>query len=70
MGKKKPKPILDIINNASIRVTVPDKTDAINPVKIPVPGIRTERTERAETGVAKVGKRKALYVKLHLRGGY
>lgn len=67
MGKKKPKPILDIINNASIRVTVPDKTDAINPVKFPVPGIQTER---AETGVAKVGKRKALYVKLHLRGGY
>jgi hypothetical protein len=66
MGKKKGKKVLDIIGNADIRVTVPEKTDEINPVKFPVPGFRTERTE---AGVAKIGKNKALYLRLRLMGG-
>lgn len=66
MGKKKARKVLDIIRNADIQVTVPEKTDEINPVKFPVPGFRTEKTE---AGVAKIGKRKALYLRLHLRGG-
>ena len=66
MGKKKKRTILDRINSADISVTVPEKTDEINPVKFPVPGFRIERTE---AGVAKIGKRKALYLRLHLKGG-
>lgn len=65
MGKKRKK-ILDVIREADIRVSVPEKTEEINPVMSPVPGFKTEKTE---AGVAKIGKRNALYLKLHLKGG-
>ena len=65
MSRKHTKNVLDAIRDANIRVTIPEKTDEINPVRFPLPGLRTETTR---IGVAKVGNRKALYLKLHLQG--
>ncbi len=65
MSRKHKKNVLDAIRDANIRVTIPEKTDEINPVRFPLPGLRTETTR---IGVAKVGNKKALYLRLRLRG--
>jgi hypothetical protein len=65
MSRKHQKNVLDAIRDVNIRVTVPEKTDEINPVRFPLPGLRTETTR---IGVAKVGDRNALYLKLRLQG--
>jgi hypothetical protein len=65
MSTKQKKNVLDTIRDVNIRVTVPEKTDEINPVGFPLPGLRTETTR---IGEANVGNRKALYLKLHLKG--
>jgi hypothetical protein len=66
MRKRKERRVLDRINNIDIKVIVPEKTDEINPVKFPVPGFSIEKTE---TGVAEIGEKKLLYLRLHLKGG-
>ncbi|MFA5294432.1 MAG: hypothetical protein WC382_02825 [Methanoregulaceae archaeon] len=66
MGKKKKKTILNTVKNAEIHVTVPENTDEINPLKFSVPGFRTEKTE---AGVATIQGKKALYIRLRIRGG-
>jgi hypothetical protein len=66
MGKKKKKNILDTIKNANIHVTVPEKTDEVNPMKFPVPGFQTEKTE---VGVATIEGKNALYLRLQIKGG-
>ncbi len=66
MGKQKKKPILNIIRDADISVTEPDKTDEVNPIDLRVPGMQTEKTE---IGVATINSKKALYVKIRLKGG-
>jgi len=65
MSRKRKKNVLDAIRDVNIRVTVPEKTDEINPVRFPLPGLRTETTR---IGVAKVGNRKALYLKMRMKG--
>ena len=65
MSRKHKKNVLDAIRDVNIRITVPEKTEEINPVRFPLPGLRTETTR---IGVAKVGNRKALYLKLRLKG--
>jgi hypothetical protein len=65
MSRKHTKNVLDAIRDANIRVTIPEKIDEINPVRFPLPGLRTETTR---IGVAKVGNKKALYLKLRLQG--
>jgi hypothetical protein len=65
MSRKKKKNVLDAIRDVNIRVTVPEKTEEINPVRFPLPGLRTETTR---IGVAKVGNKKALYLRLRLKG--
>ena len=65
MSRKKKKNVLDAIREVNIRVTVPEKTDEINPVRFPLPGLQTETTR---IGVAKVGNRNALYLRLRLKG--
>ncbi len=66
MGKKKKESILTTVKNVDIHVTVPEKTDRINPLKSPVPGFQTEETE---IGVATIDGKKALYLRIRLRGG-
>ncbi|MFA5253707.1 MAG: hypothetical protein WC367_03425 [Methanoregula sp.] len=66
MPKQKRRRIIDRIHSADIHITVPEKTDEINPLKFPVPGFSIEKTE---VGVAKIGKRNALYLRLRMRGG-
>ncbi len=66
MSKHKKKPILNIIRDADISVSEPDKTDEVNPIDLRVPGMQTEKTE---IGVATVNSKKALYLKLRLKGG-
>jgi hypothetical protein len=65
MSRKHTKNVLDAIRDVNIRVTVPEKTEEINPVRFPLPGLRTETTR---IGVAKVGNKKALYLRLRLKG--
>jgi hypothetical protein len=65
MSRKQKKNVLDVIRGVNIRVTVPEKLSGINPVRFPLPGLRTETTW---VGVAKVGNKKALYLKLRLKG--
>jgi hypothetical protein len=65
MNRKQKKNVLDAIRDVNIRVTVPEKTEEINPVRFPLPGLRTETTR---IGVAKVGNKKALYLRLRLKG--
>jgi hypothetical protein len=55
--------VLDAIRNTDIVVTTPGRTVEINPVRFPVPGMIVEKTE---IGVAKIGNRKALYLKVRL----
>lgn len=65
MSRKRKKNVLDAIRDVNIRVTIPEKTEEINPVRFPLPGLRTETTR---IGEAKVGNKKALYLKLRLKG--
>ncbi|MCX6692852.1 MAG: hypothetical protein NTW33_12620 [Methanoregula sp.] len=65
MSRKQKKNVLDAIRDVNIRVTVPEKTTEINPVRSPLPGLRTETTQ---IGVAIVGNKEALYLKLRLQG--
>ncbi len=65
MSRKKRENVLDAIRDINIRVTVPEKTTEINPVRFPLPGLRTETTR---IGVAIVGNKEALYLKLLLQG--
>ena len=60
---RKRNTILDAIRNTDIVVTAPEKTVEINPVRLPLPGMSVEKTE---IGVAKVGDREALYLRLRL----
>jgi hypothetical protein len=55
-----------MIKKADIHIAVPEKTDEVNPIKFPVPGFETEKTE---VGVAKIEGKNALYMRIRLKGG-
>lgn len=66
MTKRKPKSILDAIKHVDLDIKIPDTTKEIKPLKTPIPGLETEKTE---IGVAEVEGKKTVYIKMKLRGG-
>lgn len=62
--KRKNRTVLDRIQHAHIEVEIPRTVHPVHPVDTHLPGITTETTD---IGVAKIRKKKALYIRLSLR---
>jgi hypothetical protein len=65
-AKRKPQSLMTVIKDVELAIKIPDKTEVIKPMKSPVPGLKTEKTE---IGVAEIEGKKTIYLKIKLNGG-
>ncbi|MDD1701950.1 MAG: hypothetical protein LUQ31_03075 [Methanoregula sp.] len=65
--RKRRTTVLDRIKRIQVGVTVPRTVHEVSPINTHLPGVSTETTE---IGVARIGKNKALYLRLSLRSDH
>jgi hypothetical protein len=65
-GKRKSQSLMTVIKDVELSIKIPDNTEEIKPMKSPVPGLKTEKTE---IGVAEIEGKKTIYLKIKLKGG-
>jgi len=61
----KRKSLLSALKHVNLPVKIQDETHEVNPMTTHIPGIKVEKTE---IGVAEIGGKKTVYIKMKLKG--